>query len=537
LMAVWRDAVRRPRTTHFGWLTWSAVTASFVFAASAGTALASIGWQPATVLAPAPQDSPVDVAVDAKGDALAVWTAGLGALVFGSYRPAGSGGWSTPQQIGTSIYRTPPAVAFDGAGNATVAWVVDRGSGQTGLLASTRRGATGKWGQRRQVSPPGEGPVLSYLSPALGVDAGGDAVLAWTTGGTLSGFVDEVSYRPAGGTWQPPTKRGGYSLGLAVASDGSMLLTYLDSDAVDAATGFRGSWDAPVDLGHERGSSWPPAPAIAPGGSAAVVWTTEDPGFNGIAYAAVRAAGAWQPAQPISFVDGNAWPAPSVGIDARGNILAIFDTGLDVDATLKPAGGAWERPVVVSPRLFLPGSNLVMNAAGQVVAFWLWSQDIAGTGNTAFPLAAVEYVPGIGWGPAQTLDANTGGDASPVAAIDPGGDAIAVWEHNAPDGSAIESAILDAGGPLLHAVFNHARPRISGSARPRRNVHCTSGTWSGAPPISFRFRWLRDSHPVGSLQTYRGTRADAGSRLTCRVTATNALSSITVSSPPIRVRG
>jgi hypothetical protein len=120
--------------------------------------------------------------------------------------------------------------------------------------------------------------------------------------------------------------------------------------------------------------------------------------------------------------------------------------------------------------------------------------------------------------------------------IGPAGDAIAVWERIAPDGSAIESAILDAGGPPLHAVFNHARPRISGSARSGRKLRCATGTWSGAPPISFRFVWLRGTHTVGGLETHRVTRTDAGNRLTCDVTATNSLGSMTAGSPPMRVQ-
>jgi hypothetical protein len=528
LLSLWyvavsrRVAVRRWRATRFGLLAWFAVTSPFVFAASEGTALASTGWQPPTVLAPPTQvyGAPVNVAIDAEGNALAVWAAPGSSgneVVLSSYRRAGSDHWPAPQTLGESrlFVSDKPAVAFDAAGNVIVAWV---GPAARQIMASTRSATAGRWTPATQVSPPGEGSAFG--PPLLGVDAAGDAVLTWTAGTPPSCCVGEVSYRPAGGNWHPPTKLRGGPAGLAVASDGSMLLTYLDGDVVDAITGVSGAWDAPVDLGHERGNFWPPAAAIAPGGDAAVAWTTEEHG-NNIVYGAARIAGAWQPAQPLSFVDGQAWPGPNVGIDARGDMLATFDTDFDVDASFRPAGAAWERPVLVSPRIFLPGSNLVMNAAGQAVAYWLWSEDILGTVNTAFPLAVADYTPGIGWEPAQTLDPNTGGDASAAVAIDPAGDPIAVWEHNEPDGSAIENAILDAGGPLLHAVFNHARPRISGSARPGRKLRCATGTWSGAPPISFRFRWLRRSHFVGSMQTYRVTRADSGSWLTCHVTATN----------------
>jgi hypothetical protein len=147
------------------------------------------------------------------------------------------------------------------------------------------------------------------------------------------------------------------------------------------------------------------------------------------------------------------------------------------------------------------------------------------------------------WQPLQTIA--TQGDqsisSSVALAIDPAGDAIAIWPHyDRTDAghalASLQSAILDNGGPLLHAVFNHVRPRISGTARPGRKLRCLAGRWTGKAPITYNFRWLRGSHAVGRAQTHRVAHADAGSSLICRVTATNTFGSVTAMSLPIYVR-
>jgi hypothetical protein len=78
------------------------------------------------------------------------------------------------------------------------------------------------------------------------------------------------------------------------------------------------------------------------------------------------------------------------------------------------------------------------------------------------------------------------------------------------------------------APFATARPQLSGGAALGRPVTTTSGAWAGAP--TFAYSWRRCDAAGGSCvaidgataQSYRPTRADIGSTLRSRVTATRA---------------
>lgn len=95
------------------------------------------------------------------------------------------------------------------------------------------------------------------------------------------------------------------------------------------------------------------------------------------------------------------------------------------------------------------------------------------------------------------------------------------------------------GGPPV----NTSEPRISGSAAQGATLSTTSGTWTGATPISFAYRWVRcgadGGKPDGSncssisgatSTSYRLTSSDVGRRIRVRVTATNSKGKATVAS-------
>ena len=91
--------------------------------------------------------------------------------------------------------------------------------------------------------------------------------------------------------------------------------------------------------------------------------------------------------------------------------------------------------------------------------------------------------------------------------------------------SAASSAVSDAGTP----PSNQTPPTIAGASQDGQTLTASPGTWAGAPPITFGYRWQRcDSAGAGCADiaganavTYVVTSADVGSRLRVRVTATN----------------
>ena len=96
-------------------------------------------------------DHSVRVAINDRGDAIVAWQSGPGVLA--SYRPAG-GAFGPPEAVSNT--GTPPSVAIDPDGVATVMWSGD-GPGDGAIMASTRSSA-GTY--RQEYLGGGQGPTI-----------------------------------------------------------------------------------------------------------------------------------------------------------------------------------------------------------------------------------------------------------------------------------------------------------------------------------------------------------------------------------------
>ncbi|MFL5843867.1 MAG: hypothetical protein ACJ762_04170 [Solirubrobacteraceae bacterium] len=94
-------------------------------------------------------------------------------------------------------------------------------------------------------------------------------------------------------------------------------------------------------------------------------------------------------------------------------------------------------------------------------------------------------------------------------------------------------------GGSLHAIpFNQGQPDITGSPAPGGRLACSVGTWSGEVPQTYAWQWRRNGTEIvgASLPIYAVKSTDAGSRLSCWVTATSASNgSATANSAPVSV--
>lgn len=83
------------------------------------------------------------------------------------------------------------------------------------------------------------------------------------------------------------------------------------------------------------------------------------------------------------------------------------------------------------------------------------------------------------------------------------------------------------GAPIPPA--NTTLPAISGTLTVGQTLTTTNGTWTGVSPTYTR-QWFRGNHPIpGATATTRVlAAADAGFRMSCRVTATDVNGSSTV---------
>jgi hypothetical protein len=155
-------------------------------------------WQmPADLSAPGGDAVLPRIAVDAQGNAIAVWSRYdliSSGIVQAAWRPAATGIWQPPVDLSPAGQMTyQPSVGFDGHGNAIVAWLAYPGL----IRAAVRPAASGLWQAPVDVSSVG-----AFLTdPQLAVDPQGDAIVVWWGSSGVQAAV-----RPAAtGVWQAPT--------------------------------------------------------------------------------------------------------------------------------------------------------------------------------------------------------------------------------------------------------------------------------------------------------------------------------------------
>jgi hypothetical protein len=82
------------------------------------------------------------------------------------------------------------------------------------------------------------------------------------------------------------------------------------------------------------------------------------------------------------------------------------------------------------------------------------------------------------------------------------------------------------------APLNLAVPSISGTQDVGSSLSSSTGTWSGTPPITFAYQWKRAGSDISGAtsSSYTLQSADAGTVITCTVTATNPVASVAATS-------
>lgn len=274
-----------------------------------------------TTVASVPQ-----VALDAHGDAIAVWDGwdGSNIRIEDAVRPAGTV-FGSPRFLSQSGYNADtPQVAFDSAGDALAVWRFDGSPAST--VQADYRPAGGEFDAAQTVSAPSSQPAQA---PQVAFDGQSDGVVAWQQ------------------------------------SDGSELRV----DASVRSPGSAGAFAAQSTL--DPGGQEAYEPQIAGDGRSATIvsWKT----FNGItntAQAAVRPAGAvFAPAVTVSPT-GPQEGIPEVGVDAQGNGIAVFSRSDGANYLLEAAGYDGAGPLLRG--LTLPSQGTV----GQPLQFFQAPLDV-----------------------------------------------------------------------------------------------------------------------------------------------------------------
>ncbi|MGV1048853.1 MAG: PKD domain-containing protein [Solirubrobacterales bacterium] len=335
-----------------------------------------------------------------------------------------------------------PQVAVDGQGNVIVAWVSGTSSKD---IVVAEHPAGGPWANPAQwISDPT--PANSCETPALAVDSAGAAILVADcgTGTTPMRAVTRSIF----GAWSAvpteiPSSGSGEKPRVAIDDAGNAVVVWAASNVVRSSyKKASGGWEAALQVSPVGKVTHEPEVAVSPTGRAIAVWledrdeTVSDPVVQ-VDSISRQGSAAWS---GFKFLSGPAtstvpvaFGEPQVTIGAGGRFAAWAQLGTPTPVLKNAWGsasdvGGWGEDAsshvsadaayeVESPRVALDGS-------GRAVAVFRARK--LENGDFVVRTASTSFLNG-GWSAQATLASGGNGATQPDVAVDPGGDAIAVW--------------------------------------------------------------------------------------------------------------
>jgi len=392
------------------------------------------GWQPPDVLAtdigPGGALSNAKVAADAQGNFVAAWssTSAVGsplgtiagiALTSSSVRLARyarDAGWEPviavePQEIDGGLPVTPisPAVRVEPGGHAVVAWFEQFEGPWTasGVSVSSwlrvRRYTPGLGWSDTETTPIGQvGTDSTAMGPSVAIDGSGAVVAAWTEG-DQSSLVHAKARAFSGGIW-------GSTVQLDTSPLASGRATQLDTDG-------RGHFLA--------------------------TWVDRS---SGVYASAFTLGGSWSPPVTLSTAvtppsGSTAYENSAIAMSQSGDAVVTFVESDETTATFAlravdyDAVRGWGAPVDLSSRLH--DSTFYLRVFPRIDdcgnATLLWQETSAG----ATRMRAARYIPGEGWQRPVTIRSPYTPAGATMTAIAPTGDVAATFQTT--DSSGLET--------------------------------------------------------------------------------------------------
>jgi hypothetical protein len=331
------------------------------------------------------------IAIAPSGEAVAVW--GLQKfenkheyphrVIQAASRPPG-GIWSAPATISTGVNTAnEPQIAIDDAGEAVAVWR------QFPFVESASRPPGGAWSAPSKLSE----KRRSGDFPDLAINGAGEAVAVWDSyDSTGNAEIVQSASRPPGG-----------------------------------------AWSAPTNLSKVRQQAAFPEVAIDAASEAVVVWESN---FVLIQSVSRPPGGRWSAVQNLSKVPRRGGPFPiqeatdpQIAVNAAGEAVAVWGRlGLDavVQSASRSPGGTWSNPTNVSPKSAIGVEpQVAVDASGGAVVVWRGIP----RGWNDFIVQASSRPAGGAWSKPSDLSARVGNLSEPQIVISPAGGALAIWQR------------------------------------------------------------------------------------------------------------
>ena len=411
-----------------------------------------------------------DVAFDIYGNAMAVWCqeTPVGSYIYSSYYKAGVG-WGAAEMIpGLPGEGFCPDIDMDGSGNAWVVCHAWDGSYWSIYACFYQRGYG--WHNWQVI----DYNTFDALYPRIGVDKNSNAVAVWFQtywyGGDFEIRIFSNSFSAAvgwGSDSVPLTSifadRHPDNLCVVMNWDGTATATWIGWYTGWSAFANRwedGSWQGEIVIDtSDAGRAWSPRVAMDGSGNAIAVWHQILGGdvYSICANRYDAGASTWEwPHEVLENLDTGNAVFPDIAFDDAGNAMAVWvqqgATHEEIWANRCTAGSSWDRYAAVEitdqsgwTETNAANPRVAMDPAGNAVAVWyqyLSKNDI--WANT--------YSVNVGWGlPLRIETFNEGGCAYPRIESDSSGNAVVVWAAfgNVPTMMANRYVMPDTTAPLL----------------------------------------------------------------------------------------
>ena len=353
---------------------------------------------------------------------------------------------------GSANHQSSPSIAVDPEGNAYAVWM-DRRSGYDDIYFAYRP-AGGSWGTNVRVSD--DTGTDGQDRPCIAVDPEGDAYAVWMDfRNGISNPDIYFSYRPSGGSWSANIRVnddegtcGQYDPSIAVDPSGNAYALWTDNrnggywlhpDIYFSYRPAGGDWGTNVKVdddatGADQGGC---SIAVDASGNAYALWSDDRNGdWNSDVYFSYRpAGGSWETNVRVDDDPGTGGTgSTSIAVDATGNAYAVWEdsrggsTNLDIYFSYRPSGGSWGANVRVDDD---PGTgsqdwpSIAVDPTGNAYAVWEDERILADSD------IYLSYRPAAGaWGASVRLNDDVGTpneQRDPSIAVDPSGSAFAVW--------------------------------------------------------------------------------------------------------------
>jgi hypothetical protein len=387
-------------------------------------------WQPAQILQAETNGYPL-VAVDAAGRGLAAWGVKEG-ISFRRFDP--TTGWAPLQLMRVDGLHSLDALVMNPAGVALIVWAV-REKPHLATVWASHSNHDSDWGPAQRLDEDDDAADFSNFNLDAAISSGGGAVVVWTAIQVYAARFD-----PAAGWQRPQALSPGPAAAASVAIDsgGNAIAVWREQTGGlmrgSSSRFFTGvGWRPEDDFDRLEGSPFvTPQVAVDASGRGLLVWT-------GVGVKArqfqMKVAG-WSPTTVLQESSGQTF-ACGLALNARGDGVTAWDTAEDLWASIFEPPNTWrqlERLVASDFR----NAHVGIDAAGnRFVVFTHWN-------GTRDVLSARRYVPASGWGQAQPID-TVGQSQSPRLAVDPAGNALAVWSQLLPPTTAIWANRFETG--------------------------------------------------------------------------------------------